>query len=204
MSLLETFCKARGYKSRGSTAHIAPFLPYFIADTLYLTYEDHIKGNLRQKEKQMGNLMMQSYHRFIHSFFNCFPPEQQDEVIEMMDQFREYISHDIDIFLISVEQAVMQMPLHQRKVFSAISLVRILSANIKYSWECIYRRSASYPIPSKDKDGIFHYGDRLFLEYSRYTPRYLEKTDLAMFPGVKASEKALINRISRFIETYPQ
>ena len=201
MSLLDTYLKARGYKSGNDAAHIAPFLPYFLADTLYLTYEDHIKGHLKQKEKQMANLMMANYHRFIHSFFNCFPPEQQDEVIDMMDQFREYISHDIDIFLVSVEQVVMQMPIHQRKVFSAICLIRVLSANIKYSWECIYRRSASEPIPNKDKDGIVHYGNRLFLEYSRYTPRYLEKTDLAMFPGVKAAERALVNRVLRFIET---
>ena len=74
MSLLDTYLKARGYKSGSDTAHIAPFLPYFLADTLYLTYEEHIKGKLKQKEKQMANQMMQSYHRFIHNFFRCFPP----------------------------------------------------------------------------------------------------------------------------------
>lgn len=202
MSLLDTYLKARGYKSGNDAAHIAPFLPYFLADTLYLTFEEHIKGHLKQKEKQMGNLMMKNYHNFIHSFFNCFPPEQQDEVIEMMDQFREYISHDIDIFLVCVEQVVMRMPLHQRKIFSAIALCRVLSANVKYSWENIYRRSPSQPIPNKDKDGIYNYGNRLFLEYSRYTPRYLEKTDLSMFSGVKAAEMALINRVLKFIESY--
>ena len=202
MSLLETFLKARGYKSGNDAAHIAPFLPYFLADTLYLTFEEHIKGHLKQKEKQMGNLMMKNYHNFIHDFFHCFPREQQGQLVDMMDQFHEYISHDIDIFLVSVEQVVMQMPLHHRKIFSAICLIRVLSANVKYSWECIYRRSPSEPIPNNDKDGIAHYGNRLFLEYSRYTPRYLEKTDLAMFPGVKAAEKALVNRVLNFIESY--
>lgn len=202
MSLLDDFLQAKGYKKGNDKTHIAPFLPYLIADALYLTYEEYIKGRLKQKEKYHANKMMESYHRLIHDFFSCFNTDRQNEAIDMMDSLSEHIRNDIEILRAQVSNIVMEMPAYHRKIFSAIAVCRVLSANIRYSWEAIYRRSESEPIPNKDIAGIYHHGKELFREYSKNTPRQLEHTDLGNVPGVHMAEKALINSIINFIETY--
>lgn len=50
MNLLDSFLKAKGYKRGSDKTHIAPFIPYLVADTMMLNYEEHLKGRLRQKE----------------------------------------------------------------------------------------------------------------------------------------------------------
>ncbi|MBE6294255.1 MAG: hypothetical protein E7090_06185 [Bacteroidales bacterium] len=202
MSLLDSFLAKKGWKKGNEKTHIAPFLPYLIADTLMLNFEENLKGRLRQKEKFHANKMMGAYHRFIHSFFLCFDPEEQTELTDMMDALHEYIIHDLSIFAVQVQNIVIEMQPEERKTFSAVAVCRILSANIKYSWEAMYRRSDSEAIPNSDVQAIYHHGVELFREYSRRTPRYLEKTDLGNYEIIKQAEKALINRILNFIEVY--
>ncbi len=202
MNLLDSFLRAKGYKRGNDKTHIAPFIPYLVADTMMLNYEEHLKGRLRQKEKYHAARMMEAYHRFIHDFFACFNPDEQAELTDMMDALHDYIIHDIEIFALQVQSIVMEMPPEQRKLFSFVAVNRILSANIRYSWEAIYRRSSSEHIPNKDVESIYHHGRELFHEYSRNTPRHLENTDLGHIPTIKQAERALVNRIFNFIETY--
>lgn len=202
MTLIDTFLKAKGWQKGSEKTHIAPFLPYLVADALYLVHEEHLKGQLKQKAKRHANKMMEAYHRFIHDFFACFPREQQNELIAMMDALDTHIHNDIEVLRMQAQNVVIAMPPEQRNIFSAVAAVRVLSANIKYSWQSIYRRSASEAIPNKDIDGIYHHGCELFREYSKNTPRYLEHTDLGNYPHIQQAEKALINSIIGFIEKY--
>lgn len=202
MSLLDSFLSKKGWKKGNDKTHIAPFLPYLIADTLMLNYEENLKGRLRQKEKYHANKMMLAYHRFIHEFFQCFNSDEQTELIDMMDALHDYIINDINIFAVQVQNIVIGMTAELRKTFSAVSISRILSASIRYSWEAIYRRSETESIPNSDVQAIYHHGKELFREYSRHTPKYLEHTDLGNYDVIKQAEKALINRIFNFIEQY--
>lgn len=206
--LFDKYLKQKGWTRNPKKDHqsgaaaIAPFAPFFLADCLYLTYEEHIKGRLRQKEKHHASRMMECYHRFIHDFFNAFDSDEHDKVIETMDNFGDYIHNDIEMLRIQIQNVVMEMPVEQRTIFSAIGVCRVLSANIKSAWNAIYRRSKAEPIPNSDVSGIFHHGKELFCEYSRYAPRQLDATDLGDYTGVKQSEINLIKRITKFIDTY--
>ena len=202
MTLIDTFLKAKGWQKGSEKTHIAPFLPYLVADALYLVHDEHLKGKLKQKAKMHANKMMDAYHRFIHDFFACFPSEQQNELIAMMDALDTHIHNDIEVLRMQAQNVVIEMPPEQRNIFSAVAAVRVLSANIKYSWQSIYRRSASEAIPNKDIDAIYHHGCELFREYSKNTPRYLEHTDLGNYLHIQQAEKALINSIIGFIEKY--
>lgn len=204
MTLIDTFLTVKGWKKGSDKTHIAPFIPYLVADTLMLNYEENLRGRLRQKEKYHANKMMDAYHRFIHDFFLCFRVEQQQELTDMMDALHDMILHDLEVFAIQVQNIVMDMPSDERRIFSYVAVCRILSANIRYSWEAIYRRSEQEHIPNKDVEAIFYHSRELFRESSRRTPRRLEHVDLGMQPTIKQAERAIVNRIFTFIENYEE
>lgn len=200
MSVLDSFLKHKGWIKGSEETHIAPFLPYFIADCMYLTYDEHLTGKLKQKEKYHGKQLMNAYHHFIHDFFNAFDDDERDEVIEMMDRFNEYIRNDLEVMRLQVQQPFMELPADLRALFSAAAVCRVLSAQADYAWQNMYRRDAEHPIPNTYLSAMAYHGRELFRECSRYTPRCTEHLDLAEYKGVIQSVKNVINRVVDFVE----
>lgn len=200
MSLLDRFLKHKGWVKCNDGTPLAPFLPYFMADCIQLTYEEHIKGKLKQKEKYHGKAMMDAYHHFIHDFFNAFSRDESDEVIELMDAFSEYIHNDLEILRMTVQQPVMAMPHDKRTVFSAIVVCRLLSSHAEFIWSHIYRDTIGRAIPNLYISAMAHHAKELFREYSRYTPKECEHTDLSAYPGVKQSCNNVVTRVLEFIK----
>lgn len=199
MSLLDSFLKHKGWIRGSEKAHIAPLLPYFIADCIYLTYDEYLSGRLKQKEKYHGNLLMRAYHHFIHDFFNAFDERERDEVIEMMDCFNEYIHNDLEMLRLQVQKPFMEVNADLRALFSASAVCRVLSAHAEYAWQNMYRRDAARPIPNTYLAAMSNHARELFRECSRYTPRYTEHSDLAEYDGIKLCVKNVVNRIVDFV-----
>lgn len=200
MNLLDSFLKHKGWIKGNECTPIAPFLPYFMADCIQLTYEEYIKGKLKQKEKYHCKAMMKAYHHFIHDFFNAFSQDETDEVINLMDAFSEYIHNELEILRMTVQRPLMSIPHDKHSVFSAIAICRLLSSHAECVWQTIYRDGLGKPTPNIYISAMAHHAKELFREHSRSFPKEYEHTDLSTYPGVKQCCSNVVTRVLEFIK----
>lgn len=94
--ILEAYLKHNNLKIvRGNSWD--PILPFLMMDCVYQMYSETIKPlPLRHEQKRNRSIWRDNYQRMNQSFFRSFNDDQQDEVINIMDQFNEYIKNDLD------------------------------------------------------------------------------------------------------------
>ena len=201
-SLLDTFLHAHGWTSNGKTI-AGPFIPYLLADLIYLTYEEHLKGKLTKKAKSHCNAMMKSYHSFIHDFFACFSNEQVNEAVDMMDEFGEHLYNDLEIFRLSTVQPLMEYPTEFRNLFSAICVCRLLAAHADYIWTALFADGLGRKEVNPHLASIEHNSAEMFRWFTKdYHSVNILNINLAEFPQVKQAMNRISDKILEFIQNF--
>lgn len=106
-----------------------PIMPFMILDCVYQIYTDDIKPlKLKHEMKKWSSVWADNYNRVNNSFFRSFNEDQQDEVIEMMDDFQEWMRDDLNRVRMSLMKSV---PVEDATLNYIVSSCLLCSALIK-------------------------------------------------------------------------
>lgn len=197
--LIDSFLKYKGYTSNKKSDNL-PLLPFIMADALYLAHERYIKGRLNFKPKFHANRMMKCYHRLNHDFFRAFSQEEQDELVEKMDSFDDYLHNDFEVFRMAVMKPIMHYPIEKREVVAGLCIIKLLACQIHYIYSVIYRDSLGRVVPDWGIQGIKHHACEMFRLYSAMHGS--DNIDLNDVPMVEQSVNNISKRILEFIDNW--
>ena len=201
-SLLTTFLHAHGWTSNGKTI-MGVFIPYLLADLVYLTHDEYLKGRLKQKAKKHCNAMMDSYDKFIHDFFKPLNEALTDEAVDMMDEFGRFIHNDLEIFRLATIQPLSGYPLEFRKTLSAICVCRLLCAHADRTWTLLFSDPMGKHEVNPHLASMEHNSAEMFRWFTKdYQSADILNIDLPDFPIVRESMCRVSDRILEFIKEY--
>lgn len=197
--LIDSFLKYKGYTSNKKSGNL-PLLPFIMADALYLAHESYIKGRLNQKAKFHANKMMECYHRLNHDFFKAFSQEEQNELVEKMDSFDEYLHNDFEVFRMVVMKPIMHHPVETREIVAGLCIIKLLACHAQYIYSVIYTDSLGREVPDKNLQGIKHHACEMFRHYS--AKHGSDNINLNDVPMVQQCCNNISKRILEFIDNW--
>lgn len=134
--IAEAYLKSRGLRLKeGDIEDDQIFLPYLVMDTVYQIYCRTVKPlPVKHELKRMKSGMRDAYMRFNRGFFRAFTPEMQDEIIDAMDGFDDYIADALTITRAAVSNTVSFLDFDLQMEMTDMLLMNILanSAGIFY------------------------------------------------------------------------
>jgi hypothetical protein len=110
--------------------------------------------------------MMECYHKLNHDFFKAFSREEQNEIIDRMDKFDDYLHNDFEVFRMTVMKPIMHHPVETREIVSAMCIVKLLACHAEYIYSVIYRDALGQVVPDRNIQGIKHHACEMFRQYS--------------------------------------
>lgn len=108
-------------------------LPFLMLDCVFQIYSKTIIPlKLKHEMKRWQTIWYDNYHKFNMAFFRSFTDEQQDEVIDMMDEFQEWIKNDIDKLRFSFIGSIPVDDIELRKIVADCMVTSALVKAAKY------------------------------------------------------------------------
>lgn len=133
------YMKSRGFENV-SCVGIEPILPFLIADSFMLLDEEHLKGyDFTDEEKHFHNRLMEHYWAFNHSLYKSLDDETKGELADIVDEFSEYIAHDLTVFRYAIVAPIMQLDKGFRETYGVLAAARLLVHQTCRFYESIYR-----------------------------------------------------------------
>lgn len=152
--LTDAYMRHIGYRRRGGDG-MTLLLPFIILDAMYQIYRTSVAPlNVSHEAKQMRNRWIDAYNLFNRDFFSAFTQEQQDEIIDRMDSFGEYIHNDIEIARIQVMNIMKNDDTEMQIKISSIMMCNILAQAANSIWTNSYVRSDGKPLRNRYIDTI--------------------------------------------------
>lgn len=212
--LVEKFISHKGFeKERGGTN--APLMPNILADSVYLCWDEYLKGKLKQECKRHSNRMISCYRKFNREFFQGFDKNQIDILVDVMDEFSDFVSNELKLFKMSVRNRLKHIDREHREMISHIALCKFLTSQANDIWGIIYRKS--YVLQQrggqittcgeKDREpnlyGMYVASRELLSAYTKYNvPEEQRGIDLADDTDIKSSMKRFEARVMEFIRQW--
>ena len=192
--ITESYCKHKGYNCTNMNDENV-LLPFFLADSAYLIYDEQIKPlGLKRELKLHAKRFIEAYNRFTKDFFAAFDDEQKDYVIEKMDTLYLLIAYDIEVFRMSIINQMQQFPLGTRQTLASMSALMHL---VQCAW-IVYRHTFS-AMYNKELQGMMSAAHSLFQAYANQKVNRITVAELNKIPAISASSRVLCNRILKFI-----
>lgn len=142
-NLVDTYLRHRGLRRVKGEGYDA-ILPFFMLDAMYqIMTKEIVPIPCRQEQKLALKRWKTSYNLFNRDFFSAFNQDQQDEVIDMMDSFEEFINNDILIAEVAVmnELAKYDIPFDKQKTVASCMICHVLAQTAQITWVAIYKNS---------------------------------------------------------------
>lgn len=211
--LVDKFLEYKGFERERGNCN-APIMPNILADSLYLCWDEFLKGKLKQECKKHANRMIQCYHRFNREFFAGFDGNQKDILVDAMDEFSEYVSNELKLFRIAVKNRLKSINREDREMLSHIAVCGFLASQANDIWGIIYRNSyilrqrSGFNIVTcgeKDRDknlyGMLIASRELLHAYSKKCiTKDMQGMNLEDDADVMSSMKRFESRVMKFIE----
>lgn len=142
-SLVGKYLHAKGLKKiMGADDDASPLLPLIMMDSAFSLFQKYIKPvECRHEMKHLKKEWLTHYNKFNHDYFRCYDTDETDFIIDMMDAFEEYISHDMTIAFIQFTNLFKSESLERQKIISACMLANILCQCAEIVWERVYGSS---------------------------------------------------------------
>jgi hypothetical protein len=113
-----------------------PLMPFFIMDVCYQIYCKDIKNiPCKHLMKQAKTRWNESYHKFTSDFFRAFNQDQTDYIVDLMDEFNDYIHNYVVMLKSSVMNHISgDASFEDKKILGALMVCNVLaqSAQILY------------------------------------------------------------------------
>lgn len=139
--MVDIFLESRGMmKMSGPEGDVAPVMPFIIMDAQYCIYRRGISRlKVRHELQRLKKRWAECYTRFNRSFFKAFNQDQQDEIIDKMDDFEEYIDDDIKNIRSEISKCFDSVPHDTREVIADCLTCNILAQSAQIIWSKVYR-----------------------------------------------------------------
>ena len=158
------YMQSRGFENV-SCRGIEPILPFLIADS-FMLLDDDLKGYaFTEEEKHFHDRLMEHYWEFNHSLYKCLDDETKSELADIVDEFSDYISHDLDVFRYAIVGPIMHADKGFRETYSVLAAARMLIHQACRFYENIYRTKGDRPHRNKNLYWMEHHVNRLVEEY---------------------------------------
>lgn len=146
----------------------SPILPFFILDVMYsILTKDLMPIPVKGPTKKALHDWTHNYNIVNRDFFRAFTPEQQDEVIDIMDAFSEAIGNDITITQVAVMNQLAKhgIPFERQKIIASSVLCNILAQQASIIWEEVFKYVNRYLAAIERHSKIWM--QSYFLQHSR-------------------------------------
>jgi hypothetical protein len=119
-----------------------PLMPFFIMDACYQIYCKDIKNlpckHLLKKHKKRW---ADSYHMFTADFFRAFNQEQTEYIVDMMDEFNDYIHNTIVMLKSAVVNYIPNdVPFEEKKLIGSLLACSILAQAAQHMYGEMFRK----------------------------------------------------------------
>ena len=194
------YMQSRGFENV-SCRGIEPILPFLIADS-FMLLDDDLKGYaFTEEEKHFHDRLMEHYWEFNHSLYKCLDDETKSELADIVDEFSDYISHDLDVFRYAIVGPIMHADKGFRETYSVLAAARMLIHQACRFYENIYRTKGDRPHRNKNLYWMEHHVNRLVEEYVKR-----EKFDKVVneneYENIRLAARCVNRRIIRFVKEY--
>lgn len=197
------YMQSRGFENV-SCRGIEPILPFLIADSFMLLDEEYLKGYaFTEEEKHFRDRLMEHYWEFNHSLYKCLDDETKSELADIVEEFSDFISHDLDVFRYAIVGPIMHADKGFRETYSVLATARLLVHQACRFYENIYRTKGDRPHRNKNLYWMEHHVNRLVEEYVKR-----EKFDKVVneneYENIRLAARCVNRRIIRFVKEYGQ
>lgn len=196
--ILDAFFRSRGLR-RVKGASPEPLLPFLMMDCVYQMYNQWVaKLELKFEAKRYRKEWERAYSKMNMMFFRAFDADQTDEVIDMMDDFEEYINNDLVITKIAVMNILEEnRTLEEQQVASSCLVGEVLCYSAMVVWNKVYKGTRQMD--------VYNQIDRIRKSIHRfinvwYKPvKHINMTD---DPKCEAAINTLCRRMIRYLTLY--
>lgn len=181
---------------------IEPILPFLIADSFMLLNEEHLKGyDFTDEEKHFHNRLMEHYWAFNHSLYKSLDDETKGELADIVDEFSEYIAHDLTVFRYAIMGPLMHVDKEFRETYSMLAAARVLIYQTCRFYESIYR------VPGK---GAHRNANLYWMErhVNKLVDEFVKRVKLDKvvneneYESIRLASRCVNRRIVRFVKEY--
>jgi hypothetical protein len=173
-------------------------------DVMQIVASDHLaKVDFKKEEVLFYNGMMNQYHRLNSLFFQELACEQKDAVIDMFDDFGEYIKNELEIFRLSIIGCIMELPDDFRAVCGSLCVSKLMISQAVRAWMGMYRKEF------RGDDSSFHllqsmerHIAELMNHYFRRENRLKQDMNLSTVDSVRRAEENVVKKILKFLKEY--
>lgn len=198
-TLVESYTAYKGWRCSNNDDK-SVLCPYFLADSAYLVYEQHIKPlRLTHDLKMYAKKYIAAYREFTKDFFQAFDAEEQDYIVELMDALHDHIAHDIAILRQSVIDNIKELPLDVRQVLASLAACLHLTQCTCILYKHIFVASNGGPLLNRSLQGMITNIGCLFEAYSKQKANATRVYDLNNIAPVATASRILCNRIIQFV-----
>lgn len=127
--IVDVYLKYRGKRrtEKGKRDNTLPLMPFFIMDVVYQIFCKDIKEmECKHQMKRYKNQWADNYNKFNHEFFRAFNEEQKDYIIDLMDEFGEYIHNTV----VMLKSAVVNSFTQETSFEDKRNLAAFLTCNV--------------------------------------------------------------------------
>ena len=180
------------------------FVPYLMLDVFQIIASEHLaKVDFRKEEQLHYTELMDDYHRLNSLFFQELTTEQKDAVIDMFDDFGEYIKNELEIFRLSTIGCIMELPDDFRAVCGSLCVSKLMISQAVRAWMGMYRKqfrgddSSFHLLQSMER----HIAELMNCYFKRET-RLQEDVNLSTVDSVRRAEANVVKKILKFLKEY--
>ena len=201
-ALSERYIEANELRVVKGTAGVGDLLiPFLLMDLEYSLYQKYVrKVDARRELKKVKNEWERAYGLFDREFFSVFSEEQKEWVVELMDEYEEWVWNGVEIARIAVMDEMAKREgyeLDVQELLGACLMCNCLAQCANIVWEAIHvdRRGRK-----RKNDAI----ERVQWCSKRYADVWMEQHgDRAVInlndnKRVNDAMNALVRKISRF------
>ena len=193
-SITESYCKHKGYNCTNMNDENV-LLPFFLADSAYLIYDEQIKPlGFKRELKLYAKRFIEAYNTFTKDFFAAFDEEQKDYVVEKMDTLYEILAYDIEVFRMAIINHMSSFPVEVRQALASLSALMHL---VQCAW-IAYNHTFS-GMRNKELQGMMSASHSLFRAYANQKANRITVAELNKIQAISAASRVLCNRIFKFI-----
>ena len=174
-----------------------PLMPFFIMDTCYQIYCKDIKDlPCKHLMKLAKKRWADAYHKFTTDFFLAFSQDQTDYIVDMMDEFNDYIHTHI----VMLKSAVMEYfkdetSFEDKKILASLLTCNVLSQSAQHLYGEMYRKRDM----SKEIEPSIEGVRKASYDFSCYYPAS-KGVDLASSDKVMNMIDVLCKKIVKFLK----
>ena len=180
------------------------FVLYLMLDVFQIIASEHLNSLDFRKEEQLHYTeLMNDYHRLNSLFFQELTAEQKDAVIDMFDDFGEYIKNELEIFRLSIIGCIMELPDDFRAVCGSLCVSKLMISQAVRAWMGMYRKefrgddSSFHLLKSME-----HHISELMNHYFSRENRLQQDCNLSSVDAVRRAEENVVKKILKFLKEY--